>query len=68
MITFDPLLRTLKSIGMNKRDLQKRTGLRYSNIGMVLKDEPIRADVVDQFCGAMNVPLHHVVEIADEST
>lgn len=56
MISFDPLWQTLKAKGINKRDLQKLTGLSSTTIAKIGKNESVTLDVVDRIATALKVP------------
>ena len=64
-ISYNKLWKLLIDKGMNKRDLQKASGVSAASIAKLGKGENITTDVLLKICKALECDITDIMEIKD---
>ena len=62
-ISYEPLWRTLLSMGINKSEMRKRTGIATATMAKLAKNESLTLAMVDKICLGLGCSIQEVVEI-----
>ena len=66
-ISYDPLWRTLLSMGINKTEMRKRTGIATATLAKLTKNESLTLAMIDKICLGLGCTIQEVVEIVPSS-
>ena len=62
-VSYSKLFALLVERGMKKKDFRSVTGLSYSTVSKLEKNENVMVDVLDRICTKLNCTIEEVIEI-----
>lgn len=67
-VSYKKIFELMIDRNLKKKDLKKMTGLSYTTIAKLEKNETVRSDVLDKICCGFECQLNDIAEIIPEES